>query len=304
MSTTKKDRRQVNGLLLLDKPIGITSNAALQQVKRLYNAAKAGHTGSLDPIASGMLPICFGEATKFSQFLLDADKSYVVVGKLGVVTTTDDTEGEIVATAPCDHIRDKDIEKVLEKFCGTIEQLPPMHSAIKVHGQPLYKLAHQGITIERQVRSVNIYEIKLLDFTDDKFELFVRCSKGTYIRTLVGDIGKALMCGAHIVSLRRLTVGGYQQQDMVTVNVLEQLAAEKNYSKLDDFLQPLDTILSGYPELYLAENTSYYLRQGQPVMVPSAPVSGLVRLKTKDGRFIGIGEMNADGMVAPRRIVK
>lgn len=304
MNNFKKNQRQINGLLLLDKPIGITSNAALQQVKRFYNAAKAGHTGSLDPIASGMLPICFGDATKFSQFLLEADKRYVVVGKLGVTTTTADIEGDVISTASCADITEKKIEKALENFRGTIAQLPPMHSAIKMHGQPLYKLARQGIVVERQTRPITIYEIKLLNFNEDTFELFVHCSKGTYVRTLVDDLGTALGCGAHIVALRRLTVGPYQEQDMVALTTIEQFAAAKDYNKLDSFLQPVETLLYNCPELYLTENTAYYLRQGQPVMVPNAPASGWVRLKTKDGRFIGAGEIASDGMVAPKRLVK
>jgi len=304
MNNFKKERRKVNGLLLLDKPIGMTSNAILQHVKRLYNADKAGHTGSLDPIASGMLPICFGEATKFSQFLLDADKRYVVTGKLGVTTSTDDTEGTVIATASCAHVTKEQVEKVLAKFIGTISQMPPMHSAIKMNGQPLYKLAHQGITVERQPRSLTIYEIQLKKLTKDTIELFVHCSKGTYIRTLIGDIGKDLACGAHIVELRRCGVGPYQEAEMLNVQRLEQLSLAKEYAKLDAFLLPIETLMYNCPELYLTENTAYYLRQGQPVMVPNAPSNGWVKLKTKDGRFLGAGEIDNDGMVAPRRLIK
>jgi len=301
---TTSSLRRLNGVLLLDKPINLTSNAALQIVKRIYKATKAGHTGSLDPLASGMLPLCFGEATKFAQFLLEEDKSYHVVGKLGVTTTTGDAEGEIIATKPIGGITSAQIKNLLPQFSGAIEQLPSMYSAIKYQGQPLYKLARQGITIERQMRQINIYDLKFIDFDSNMLTLFVHCSKGTYIRTLISDIGDALGCGAHVTSLRRLSVGSFQAQDMVAMETLQQFATQNDEAALDSLLLPIEVMLRNCPELRLTETMIYYLTQGSPIMVPHAPTSGYVKLKTKNGEFLGIGEILADGKVAPRRLIK
>lgn len=300
----KSNRREINGLVLIDKPLGITSNAALQQVKKFFNVAKAGHTGSLDPLATGMLPICFGEATKFSQFLLDADKVYRVIGKLGVVTTTGDVEGEIVQTKEIGEISKKQIEKVLAQFRGAIKQIPSMYSALKYQGQPLYKLARQGITVPREKRDVIIHRLDLKDFKDDTFELEVHCSKGTYIRTLIEDIGAALECGAHVVFLRRLLVLPFQNLTMTTISELAQIAGENNYAKLDKFIFPTEIMLTNLTEVVVTETMIFYLRQGQPVLVSGITASGLVKLKSKDGRFLGVGEINSDGLVAPKKIIK
>lgn len=302
MQKRNSNRRKLTGVLLLDKPIGITSNAALQQVKKIFNAEKAGHTGSLDPLASGMLPICFGNATKFSQFLLDADKLYRVIGKLGQTTSTGDAEGEILETKPVEAITLNNVEKTIAQFRGPIKQKPSMYSALKHNGQPLYKLARQGITVERELRDVTIHKLELLNFKDGTIELEVQCSKGTYIRTLIEDIGAALGCGAHVIYLRRLQVIPFEQKQMVTFENLEQLKNTNDCDKMDALLLPIETMLVNLSEVILSENTAFYLRQGQPVMVPNVPNSGLVKLKGKDGRFIGVGEILPDGMVAPRRL--
>jgi len=211
-------KRNISGILLLDKPVGFTSNEALQTVKKIFSANKAGHTGSLDPNASGMLPICFGEATKFSQFLLEANKRYLVTGKLGETTASGDSECEIIEKRIVKDIGVKSFERILPKFRGKISQLPPMYSAIKHKGQPLYKLARQGIEIKRDSREINIYELQLLDFKNDLAEFDIYCSKGTYVRTLIVDIGEELGCGAHVVALRRLVVVPYQAEQMVSLN--------------------------------------------------------------------------------------
>lgn len=303
-SFTKLPKRAVTGLLLLDKPQGLTSNGALQRVKRLYNAKKAGHTGSLDPLASGMLPICFGEATKFSQFLLTADKRYLVTCTLGITTTTDDSEGEVIETKPCAGISLDKVEQVLLQFQGTFEQVPPMYSAIKHQGQPLYALARQGITIERKSRQVTVHSMQLIKFDGKLLTLDIRCSKGTYVRTLAGDIGKALGCGAHISALRRLEVNAYHERDMVAMETLEQLAVQQNYPKLDSWLIPIESIFVDLPTVSLTAAMIYYMKQGQPVLVSGAPTRGLVKLQSKEQKFLGLGEITDDGKVAPHRMVK
>ncbi|MCK4609349.1 MAG: tRNA pseudouridine(55) synthase TruB, partial [Gammaproteobacteria bacterium] len=232
----------MDGILLLDKPAGITSNDALQKVKRLYHARKAGHTGSLDPLASGMLPICLGQATKFSQFLLEADKSYRVIGKLGLKTATGDAEGDVIEERDASKVNAKQIEKILTQFRGTVEQIPSMYSAIKHKGQPLYKLARQGITVERKSRSVVIYELDFIGFEKGLLELEICCSKGTYIRTLVEDIGEVLGCGAHVVALRRLSCGSFLEEQMVTLPNLEELAAEQGQKAIVSLLLPVESM--------------------------------------------------------------
>src|SRR5579862_9142002 len=216
-------KRQIHGILLLDKPLGMTSNAALQKVKRLFNAKKAGHTGSLDPLATGMLPICFGEATKFSQFLLESDKCYQVEAKLGVKTRTGDAEGEVIAVKPVMDLTCERLEAVLSQFVGQIQQIPPMYSALKIQGKPLYELARQGIEIPREARSVQIYRLQLIDFQAETLKFEVQCSKGTYVRTLVEDIGELLGCGAHVSALRRTVVLPYNEIKMYTLDALEEI---------------------------------------------------------------------------------
>ena len=303
MGRRRPKGRDVDGILLLDKPLGVTSNTALQTVKRLFKASKAGHTGNLDPLATGLLPICFGEATKISSFLLDSDKRYIGTCKLGVRTSTADAEGEILETRPVGAISEQQIREVLESFCGQIEQIPPMHSAVKVNGTPLYKLAREGKEIERKPRRVTIHEINVLRLEGDELEIDLRCSKGTYVRTLAEDIGEALGCGAHLSALRRTASGPFQLEHAVTMPELEHLA-ESGFEALDELLVPMEEALSDWPMVSMSENTAYYLQQGQAVQIPRAPTSGWVRLHRDDGKFLGIGQILEDGRVAPKRLIK
>ena len=295
--------RKVNGILLLDKPVGISSNGALQEVKHLFKAAKAGHTGNLDPLATGMLPLCFGEATKMSAYLLDADKVYIGTCKLGVRTTSADAEGEIIETREVPELTEAMVLEVLERFKGDIEQIPPMHSALKLNGQPLYKLARQGIEVERKPRPVTIFALDLLEMSHDELKLYVHCSKGTYIRTLVEDIGEVLGCGAHLSQLRRTKVGPFQEAGMITIEELQQQAEAEGVESLDRLLLPLDHALGNYQEIKLTENSLFYVRQGQAVQVPQAPTSGWVRLCDGDGVFIGVGAVLDDGRIGPKRLI-
>jgi tRNA pseudouridine55 synthase len=303
MARRRAKGRDVHGILLLDKPSGITSNAALQQVKRLYFARKAGHTGSLDPLASGVLPICMGEATKVSAFLLDADKRYRVRCQLGVRTATGDAEGEVLETRAVNPYSRAQLESVLEQFRGSIEQIPPMYSALKHQGQRLYKLARQGVEVERQPRPVEIYALVLTAQDDDWIEIDVHCSKGTYVRTLVEDIGEKLGCGAHVCALRRTGVGPYDETGLVTITVLEELK-QSDLAAMDRLLLPIESALTQWPGVELSTDAAFYLQQGQPVLVPRAPTSGWVRLYERDHTFLGMGEILDDGRVAPRRLMK
>ena len=229
----KYKARQIDGILLLDKPVGISSNHALQKIKHLFQAKKAGHTGTLDVLASGMLIICFGKTCKLSSEFLNMDKTYLVTAKLGVKTTTCDAEGEILETKPTDQITKELIEETLQKFRGEISQIPSMYSALKHKGTPLYKLARQGIEVKREPRKVNIYELTLLDWSQDSLKLEVRCSKGTYVRNLVDDIGEALGCGAYVTELRRLSIGKFQAEEMHTVAELQQLCELSGLAAID-----------------------------------------------------------------------
>ncbi len=296
------NRRDVNGILLLDKSTGLSSNAALQEVKRLFNARKAGHTGSLDPLASGMLPICLGEATKVSAFLLDADKRYRVRCRLGVRTTTADAEGEIIEERPVDGIDAASIAAVLPRFTGQIEQIPPMYSALKHQGQRLYHLARQGIEVDRPPRTLFIHELRLLGLENGECTLDVHCSKGTYVRTLAEDIGAALGCGAHVSALRRTGLGPYQENLMLTLDRLIALGAD-GYAGLDAALLPIETALMHWPEINLSADAAFFLAQGQAVQVPHAPTQGWVRLYNGARNFLGMGEIQDDGLVAPRRLM-
>ena len=298
--------RAVTGILLLDKPLGLTSNDALQRVKRLYRAAKAGHTGSLDPLATGLLPVCLGAATKFSAFLLDADKRYRVRVRLGVTTTTADAEGEVVETRPIDGIDEAAIQAVLPGFMGLIEQLPPMYSALKQGGERLYKLARQGVEVERTPRPIHIFALDLRACELPEIELDVHCSKGTYVRTLAEDIGRALGCGAHVSQLRRTGVGPYAEHAVafVTLDQVRALADEEGAAaRLDALLLPLDSALGHWPAVRLSADAAFYLQQGQAVLVPQAPTEGLVRLYDVHKHFMGVGEILDDGKVQPKRLV-
>nr|WP_276583607.1 tRNA pseudouridine(55) synthase TruB [Pseudomonas sp. RIT-PI-S] len=288
---------------MLDKPQGFTSNAALQKVRWLLNAEKAGHTGSLDPLATGVLPLCFGEATKFSQYLLDSDKGYETVMQLGVTTTTADAEGDVLLERAVTVGR-TDIEAVLPSFRGPILQVPPMYSALKRDGQPLYKLARAGEVVEREARSVTIGSLELLAVDDTRATLAVQCSKGTYIRTLVEDIGERLGCGAYVAQLRRTHAGPFQLAQTVTLEALEQAHAEGGNEALDQFLLPADSGLQDWPLLQFSEHSAFYWLHGQPVRAPEAPAFGMVRVQDHNGRFIGIGEVSEDGRIAPRRLIR
>jgi len=295
--------RAVNGIVLLDKPVGHSSNQALQQVKRLFQAQKAGHTGSLDNLASGLLPLCLGEATKIAGYLLEADKRYRVECTLGTVTATGDAEGEILRSAPVEGITLAQVAAAVQRFIGEIEQIPPMYSALKRGGQPLYKLARQGITVEREPRAVTIHALEILRFDGQRVELDVQCTKGTYIRTLAEDLGEVLGCGAYVSALRRTGVGGYTEDQMVTMAELEAQAAEGGPESLIRFLLPMNEALNHWPAIHLSADMAHYVRQGQPVQVPRAPTSGLVRLFQDQDRFLGIGEVQDDGRIAPRRLL-
>lgn len=295
----------MDGILLLDKPGGVSSNHALQQVKRLFQAAKAGHTGSLDPLATGLLPLCLGHTTKFSGFLLDADKRYRVTVTLGVTTDSADADGNVLATRPIDGVDAAAVQAVLPRFMGSIEQLPPMYSAVKHQGQRLYKLAREGKEVERTPRTVQIFELVLRSFTPPTLELDVHCSKGTYVRTLAEEIGNALGCGAHVSALRRTGVGPYVEGEtrFVTMAEVEAAAEQEGFAALDALLLPLDSVLGHCPALRLSADAAFYLRQGQPVLVPQAPTDGMVRLYAAGDEFLGIGVILDDGRVQPKRLI-
>ena len=292
----RKAWKEVDGVLLLDKPLGLTSNDALQKARRLFSAAKGGHTGTLDPLASGLLPLCFGEATKFSADLLDADKTYEAVIKLGVTTDSGDAEGTVIATAAVD-VSEDDVFRVLPQFTGAIRQVPPMHSALKRNGRPLYELARQGIEVERESRMVTIHAIDCLSFGGDSLTLRTACSKGTYIRVLAADIGQALGCGAHLAGLRRTRVGDLDLGAAVTLAQLEAL----DEAGRAGCLQPVDTLLRSLPAATLEGEAAERFRHGNPVDLP-AGLSGKIRVYV-DGRLIGVGEPAPDGRLWPKRLV-
>ena len=291
----------LDGIVLLDKPLGLSSNTALQKTKRIFNARKAGHTGSLDPLATGVLPICFGEATKISGFLLDSDKRYTTTIQLGYTRTTGDLEGEIVETRPIPELTTDIIEKVLNNFRGDVDQIPPMHSALKHEGTPLYKLARQGITIERKVRHIKIFELINLGFTADTLTLDVHCSKGTYIRTLAQDIGEALGCGAHLIDLRRTEVTPFNGYPIYTLEALTELAAS---GELQQTLLPIDAAVPHWPSITLTEDQSINLCMGKRVEHPDIPDSEFIRLYRYDGNFLGIGQLHESGLLAAKRLLR
>jgi len=283
-------------VLLLDKPPGMTSNAALQKVRWLFNAAKAGHTGTLDPLATGLLPLCFGEATKFAGELLDADKTYLATVRLGIVTDTADAEGRVLVEQPVT-VGEADVRALLPRFTGEIDQVPPMHSALKRDGVPLYELARQGVEVERAPRRVTIHALELLGWHGDRFELRVSCSKGTYVRTLAADLGAALGCGAHLAALRRTGVGGLDIAQAATPAQIEALPAAER----DRLLQPADALLADLPVAALSATEANRLLHGQPVRWSGAP-GERSRLYGPQG-FIGLGECAADGWLQPKRLV-
>ena len=293
-------RRSINGILLLDKPKGVTSNQALQIIKQLFSANKVGHTGSLDPLAIGLLPLCFGEATKFSQFLLNADKTYQVKARLGIKTNTGDAEGEVIETRDIPNYTPDQLESVLSLFRGLISQIPPMFSALKHNGQPLYKLARQGLVVARNPRTATIHRLCLLKSSKNLLNLEIKCSKGTYIRTLVEDIGEALGCGAFVQDLRRIGVAYYDAEQMISLEELKTLSQ----SERDKKLLSLDSLLIEWPVLRVTQAAAYYLYRGQAILLPNLPKQGLLRLLLQESdQFIGVGEILEDGRVAPRRLV-
>ena len=295
-------RRDVDGIILLDKPLGLSSNQALGRVKYLLAARKAGHTGSLDPLATGLLPLCFGQATKVSGWLLDADKRYMAVARLGVETATGDLEGEVLREMPVPALSDADIEAACAGLRGPIQQVPPMYSALKHEGQRLYDLARRGIEVERPARAVMIHSLLAEQVAPDRLRLEVHCSKGTYIRTLVQDLGRALGCGATVAELRRTGHGAFDAAEMVSMATLEAAAAEGGPEAVERWLLPADRALADRPEVRLDPACSRFLRQGQPVFVPGVRETGPLRLYGAAGEFLGVGELQDDGRVAPRRL--
>ena len=302
MARRRKRGRDITGILLLDKPMDMTSNKALQQTKFLYFAQKAGHTGALDPIATGVLPLCFGEATKFSHFLLNADKKYRVTAKLGQKTTTADREGEVIEEKPV-NVSKEEFVKVVQQFIGTISQVPSMYSALKKDGVPLYKLARQGVEVEREAREVTIHSIDIVRFENEEFELDVHCSKGTYIRNLVEDMGDELGCGAHVQELCRTAVSHLQLSDCVTLAQLESMKQADEKLAMDELLMPLERALHHLPVIELNDDEAYYIRLGQSLQMPDVPEDEEFILKDPAG-FLGIGCIDDDGKVAPRRLIK
>lgn len=290
-------RRKIDGVLLLDKDKGLTSNAALQKVRFMFNAAKAGHTGTLDPMATGLLPICLGEATKFSSQMLEADKSYQAELMLGVTTDTADAEGQRLLTRPV-NVSDVALGKVLEQFIGELDQIPPMYSAIKRDGRPLYEYARQGIELERQSRRICISDLQLHGFDGVRVQIEVACSKGTYIRTLAADIGEVLGCGAHLTALRRTRIGFL---DLSAALTLQKLTALDDPGR-DGLLAPVDTLLRDLPQTSLNVEDTCRFSHGQPVIV-SLPVQGECRVYAVGGRFLGLGEFCGDSVLHPRRLV-
>jgi tRNA pseudouridine55 synthase len=288
--------RPLDGVLLFDKPLELSSNAALQKVRRLFQAEKAGHTGTLDPLASGLLPICFGEATKFSMGLLDADKSYRTILRLGQTTTTGDAEGEVIETRPVD-VNIEQVHKVLKSFCGAIKQLPPMHSAIKHQGKPLYEYIRKGETVERALRDVFIHELHLVRFEESELEFIVRCSKGTYVRTLGEDIGKALGCGGHLIALRRTAIAQFELQATYTLPQLEAM----DVTQRDKAILPLDCMLQALPKLELDATELKRMAQGQRLGINTGLPEGKIRLYSSD-RFVGLGELLGTRL-APSRLL-
>lgn len=309
MSRPRRRGRDIHGVLLLDKPQGLSSNDALQKVKRLYNANRAGHTGALDPLATGMLPICLGEATKFSQYLLDSDKRYRVIARLGQRTDTSDADGVVVSERPVDFTEDA-LMAALDSFRGETQQIPSMYSALKYQGRKLYEYAREGIEVPRESRSINVYELLFIRHEGNELELEIHVSKGTYIRTIIDDLGEKLGCGAHVTYLRRLQVATYPIAKMVTLEQLNALAEEAHRREqppaalLDVLLMPMDSPAAEYPVVNLLSEVAAWFKQGMPVRVAGAPSAGLVRVTEGDEhKFIGMAEIADDGRVAPRRLV-
>jgi len=310
MGRKRKFGRSLNGVLIVDKPPGESSNGVLQRAKRLFFAAKAGHTGSLDPFATGVLPLCFGEATKFSQFLLDADKEYVATFHFGVHTDTGDKDGKILSQHDASSIVVKKLEDVIGNYRGNILQVPPMYSALKRNGRPLYELAREGIEVEREARPVSVYEFSVLAFRPGaiaELDCRIRCSKGTYIRSLAENIGQDLGVGAHVAALRRTQAGPFTETQSHSLEALFERRGEGRAEVLDDCLLPVDAAVSTLAKLEILDNSAYYFMRGQAVMEAGIAKSGeegdLLRVFEESGKFLGLGEVTDEGTVAPRRLV-
>jgi tRNA pseudouridine55 synthase len=303
-------KRKIDGVLLLDKAAGLSSNSALQKAKRLFRAEKAGHTGTLDPFATGLLPLCLGEATKFSQFLLDADKEYVAEIKLGVRTSSGDPEGEVIARRAVE-VGQAAVQAALLRFVGDIEQVPPMHSALKHAGRPLYEYARKGIEIERKARQVVVRELEIKSCSVDVCVLRVLCGKGFYVRALADDLGEVLGCGAHLQALRRTGVGPFRIEQALTLDALwalENSDSPENAENVvnaqrDKLLLPADILVQALPELVLDIEAAWQICHGQPIWLPRLSVGMQFRLYAPDARFLGVGEVDNEGRVAPRRLV-
>jgi len=326
MGRRPKWGRAVNGVLLLNKDTGMTSNTALQQAKRLFFAKRAGHTGSLDPLATGVLPICLGEATKFSQHLLDADKCYLSTYRLGVKTDTSDCDGDVVERRSATHITQAMIEAILPEFRGEISQVPSIYSALKYQGKPLYKWAREGIELPpeaRKSRDITIYEYQIVEFRGagannpneaeqdednhcPEVDVLVHCSKGTYIRTLADDLGERLGCGAHVIKLHRQSAGPFNNDEAISLAQLADTRGDADPELLDQYLQVMDATIQDIPVVEITDDMGAYFNQGQPVMsvgaYRSAKEGGMVRVYLENGQFLGVGELN-DGNIAPKRIV-
>ncbi|TDQ57206.1 tRNA pseudouridine synthase B [Mesocricetibacter intestinalis] len=303
MAKPRKRGRDIHGVFLLDKPQGMSSNDILQKVKRIFQANKAGHTGALDPLATGMLPICLGEATKFSQFLLDADKRYLVTAKLGERTDTSDAEGQIVETRAV-KVNDAEILTALSRFRGDLRQVPTMFSALKHQGKPLYEYARQGITVEREARPIRIFELTFISYKAPFLTLEVHCSKGTYIRTLVDDLGEVLGCGAHVTMLRRTAVADYPVQAMLDWDRLQELAQQQDPAVLDSCLLPVDSAVARLPQLLLNEAQSRAVGFGQRLRFDNTEkLYGQVRLFSAQNLFLGVAEVGKDNVIRPLRMI-
>ena len=308
--------RPLDGILILDKPPGMSSNRALQIVKRLFNAQKAGHTGALDPLATGLLPICFGEATKFTQFLLDANKRYQTTAHLGIRTDSSDADGQILQTHDASHVTRAQIETALQPLRGNISQVPSMFSALKHQGQPLYKLARAGKTVPVKARNVTIFDLTCLHMDNPYVQLDITCSKGTYVRSLVEDMGQSLDCGAHVSVLRRLSAGPFHAEQMITMTQLEALAPDntpnissksiekQDFAALDALLLPVDTAVLHLNTVQLPAQETVALQQGKIITLATATAVGLVRVYGEDQQFIGLATVSEQGTLSAKRLLR
>ena len=294
----RRPKKNISGVLLLDKPLGYSSNQALQKIKLLYQAAKAGHTGTLDPLATGLLPLCFGEATKFAHFLTDADKVYIATVKFGITTNTGDAEGQVLSVKDV-NISKMQLEQVCSQFLGVISQVPPMYSALKHEGKAMYEYARAGVEIERASRAVTIHNIEINAFDRDVATITVKCSKGTYIRTLAEDIGAQIGCGAHLIGLRRTATANYHINQAITIEQFEAMSVAQRAL----LLRPADSAVEHLPEITLDIDSAFYLQQGQAILHSGNIPEGLIRLYNEQGEFLGLGEHQSDGKIAPKRLI-